>query len=134
MHQSIVTTAPLVRGIVKSSSCGDKQLVNSPLNAHAPQYTPISPLFLARKQNCGAIGKVKTRYISPAIIGTTPDQGGGGSYFNCLVHYVTHVPTTVSALGLNPTKPATLQFHFWVLCFQSIIVCWPVAYIGKHSE
>jgi hypothetical protein len=26
--------------------------------------------------HCGAIGKVKTRLISPAITGTPPDQGG----------------------------------------------------------
>ena len=63
MHQSIVTTVPPGPGNsrnfdfrssqsqVKSPPCGDKRLVNSPPKAPAPRYIPISPLYLARKQN-----------------------------------------------------------------------------------
>ena len=84
MHQSIVTTAPPGPGNsrdfdfwssqsqVKSPLCGDKRLLNSPLNAPAPRYIPISPLILGAKtkpphlpRTAGPLGRLKHGTFPP---------------------------------------------------------------------
>jgi hypothetical protein len=83
---------------VKSLSCGNKRLVNSPPNAPpAPRYIPISKLSLAPKQNHrihSALrghreGKNKAHF--PRYNRYSPGPGGGGAVVSidwCIKNWV----------------------------------------------